>query len=72
MTIQELINELQHSINELGFSKDTHVVFDVQNSEGVIDQTDNIDLDNSSCKEILPINIRLQWIVTGKQHEYLY
>ena len=60
MTIQELINELQHSIDELGFNKDTYVVFDIQNSEGVIDQTDNIDLDNSSCKEILPINIRLK------------
>jgi len=59
MTIQELINELQHSIDNLGFKKNALVVFDVQDSNGVIDQTDNIDIDDSSCKEILPINIRL-------------
>lgn len=59
MTIKELINELQHSIDNLGFKKNALVVFDVQDSEGVIDQTDSIDIDDSSCKEILPINIRL-------------
>ena len=59
MTIQELINELQHSIDNLGFKKNALVVFDVQDLEGVIDQTDNIDIDDSSCKQILPINIRL-------------
>jgi len=59
MTIQELIIELQHSIDNLGFKKNALVVFDVQDSEGVIDQTDSIDIDDSSCKEILPINIRL-------------
>tara|TARA_R100001510_G_C7530816_1_gene122312 strand:- start:74 stop:259 length:186 start_codon:yes stop_codon:yes gene_type:complete len=58
MTIQELIIELQHSIDNLGFKKNALVVFDVQDSEGVIDQTDSIDIDDSSCKEILPINIR--------------
>ena len=60
MTIQELINELQHSIDNLGFKKNALVVFDVQDLEGVIDQTDSIDIDDSSCKEILPINIRLK------------
>tara|TARA_A100000172_G_scaffold4744_3_gene2828 strand:+ start:410 stop:598 length:189 start_codon:yes stop_codon:yes gene_type:complete len=59
MTIQELINELQLSIDNLGFKNNALVVFDVQDSEGVIDQTDSIDIDDSSCKEILPINIRL-------------
>tara|TARA_R100001086_G_scaffold245482_1_gene176452 strand:- start:628 stop:828 length:201 start_codon:yes stop_codon:yes gene_type:complete len=59
MTIEELIVELQHSIDNLGFKKNALVVFDVQDSEGVIDQTDSIDIDDSSCKEILPINIRL-------------
>ena len=59
MTIQELIVELQHSIDNLGFEKNALVVFDVQDPEGVIDQTDSIDIDDSSCKEILPINIRL-------------
>ena len=59
MTIQELIVELQHSIDNLGFKKNALVVFDVQDLEGVIDQTDSIDIDDSSCKEILPINIRL-------------
>ena len=59
MTIQELIIELQHSIDNLGFKKNALVVFDVQDLEGVIDQTDSIDIDDSSCKEILPINIRL-------------
>lgn len=60
MTIQELINELQHSIDNLGFKKNALVVFDVQDLEGVIDQTDSIDIDDSSCKQILPINIRLK------------
>ena len=59
MPIQELIIELQHSIDNLGFKKNALVVFDVQDLEGVIDQTDSIDIDDSSCKEILPINIRL-------------
>ena len=59
MTIQELIIELQHSIDNLRFKKNALVVFDVQDLEGVIDQTDSIDIDDSSCKEILPINIRL-------------
>ena len=59
MTIQELIIEFQHSIDNLGFKKNALVVFDVQDLEGVIDQTDSIDIDDSSCKEILPINIRL-------------
>ena len=59
MTIQELIIELQHSIDNLGFKKNALVVFDVQDLEGVIDQTDSIDIDDTSCKEILPINIRL-------------
>lgn len=65
MTIQQLINELQHSINELGFNKNTYVVFDVQDLEGVIYQTDNIDIDDSSCKQILPINIRLKEVNDG-------
>ena len=77
MTIQELIIELQHSIDNLGFKKNALVVFDVQDLEGVIDQTDSIDIDDSSCKEILPINIRLNeeikddWFVGVFRRVYL-
>ena len=59
MTIQELINQLQNSIDNLGFNKNTLIVFDVQDREGVLEQTSSIDIDDSSCKEILPINIRI-------------
>ena len=30
MTIQELINELQYSIDELGYKPDTHICIDMQ------------------------------------------
>ena len=36
MTIQELIVELQHSIDKLGFKKNALVVFDVQDSRSIL------------------------------------
>ena len=59
MKIQELINQLQDCTDNLGFNKNTIIVFDVQDRNGVLDQTSSIDIDDSSCKDILPINIRI-------------
>tara|TARA_Y100001937_G_scaffold104443_1_gene144409 strand:+ start:256 stop:447 length:192 start_codon:yes stop_codon:yes gene_type:complete len=58
MTIQELINELQYSIDELGFDAEATVLVDtIDNSYGVIDQTADILLDkDSSCMQLISIN----------------
>ena len=58
MTIQELINELQYSIDELGFDSDATVLIDIiDNDYGLVDQTSNILLDkDSSCMQLISIN----------------
>jgi len=58
MTIQELINELQYSIDKLGFDANATVLVDtIDDSYGVIDQTADILLDNdSSCMQLISIN----------------
>ena len=57
MTIQELINELEHSIKELGFNPNATVLIDVMNNEGLENQTSSVLVDNSSsCMDLLSIN----------------
>ena len=58
MTIQELINELQYSIDELGFDSNATVLIDtIDNDYGLVDQTSDILVDNdSSCMQLLSIN----------------
>jgi len=57
MTIQELINELEYSIKELGFNPNTTVLIDVMDSEGLTNQTANVEVDNdSSCMDLISIN----------------
>tara|TARA_R110000737_G_scaffold168636_1_gene194911 strand:+ start:457 stop:657 length:201 start_codon:yes stop_codon:yes gene_type:complete len=57
MTIQELIDELKRSIDELGFDSDATVLIDVVDNEGLADQTSNILVDNdSSCMQLISIN----------------
>ena len=59
MTIQELINELQHAVDKLGFDSDATVLIDtIDNNYGVVHQTADICLDNdSSCMQLISINL---------------
>tara|TARA_B100000073_G_C23607895_1_gene523265 strand:- start:237 stop:431 length:195 start_codon:yes stop_codon:yes gene_type:complete len=57
MTVQELINELEYSIKELGFNPNATVLIDVMNNEGLENQTSSVLVDNSSsCMDLLSIN----------------
>ena len=57
MTVQELINELEYSIKELGFNPNATVLIDVMDSKGLTNQTANVEVDNhSSCVDLLAIN----------------
>tara|TARA_R100001086_G_scaffold113844_1_gene58143 strand:+ start:251 stop:445 length:195 start_codon:yes stop_codon:yes gene_type:complete len=57
MTIQELINELEHSIKELGFNPNATVLIDIMDSKGLTNQITNVEVDNdSSCMDLLSIN----------------
>tara|TARA_R110000823_G_scaffold122494_1_gene247941 strand:+ start:319 stop:513 length:195 start_codon:yes stop_codon:yes gene_type:complete len=59
MTIQELINELQHAVDKLGFDSDATVLIDtIDNNYGVVHQGSDICLDNdSSCMQLISINL---------------
>ena len=57
MTVQELINELEYSIKELGFNPNARILVDVMNKEGLTNQISNVEVDNdSSCMDLLSIN----------------
>lgn len=61
MTVQELINELEYSIKELGFNPNATVLIDVMNNEGLENQTSSILVDNgSSCMDLLSINAYIE------------
>ena len=61
MTVQELINELEYSIKELGFNPNATVLIDVMNNEGLENQTSSILVDNdSSCIDLLSINAYIE------------
>ena len=57
MTVQELIDELEYSVKELGFNPNATILVDVMNEEGLTKQTANVEVDNhSSCMDLLAIN----------------
>jgi hypothetical protein len=61
MTVQELINELEYSIKELGFNPNATVLIDVMNNEGLENQTSSVLVDNSSsCMDLLSINAYIE------------
>jgi len=57
LTIQKLINELQRSVDELGFDLDATILIDVIDNQGIAYQTSDILVDNDSCcLQLLSIN----------------
>lgn len=57
LTIQKLINQLQRSVDELGFDLDATVLIDVIDDQGIAYQTSDIFVDNDSCcLQLLSIN----------------
>jgi len=57
LTIQKLINELQRSVDELGFDSNATVLIDVIDDQGIAYQTSDILVDNDSCcLQLLSIN----------------
>ena len=75
MTIQELINELQYSIDELGYKPDTHICIDmiaesINYVEGNVQDTYwEISVDNDSRSDNNPKHLKISINVYDDEEE---